>query len=223
MGCARFPLAGVVLFVTAITQAPAVAGTATVQAPAEDSLVYNREPDTNFGSIGTVTVHYYWQYSYPPRYRRVFCRWHLPTLPSGAVIKRAEAKFLTRNMSLWPYYNTPKVQCRRVTEAWQESTITWNNQPSRSGVESTTKMEWEKTWYIFDVTDMVAYWYANPQTNFGLGLNVEFDLDDPYSDYWATYYSREESTVDYRPKLVIEYSEVAVDPCSLGRVKAAYR
>ena len=187
MGHARFVIVGFVLTLSVVTPAPAAAATVTVEAPAADSHVYNQDPDGNYGSVGTVTVQYYWQYSYPSRYRRVFCRWDLPALPPGAVVTRAEAKFLTRNMSLWPYYNTPDVQCRRVTEAWQENAITWNNQPSRGDVESTTRMEWEKTWYIFDVTGMVKDWYANPQTNFGLALNVQFDLDDPYSDYWATY------------------------------------
>jgi hypothetical protein len=215
---------GIILSVSLLSLTASVgAETVTVEAPAEDAAVYNREPDTNFGSIGTVTVHYYWQYSYPPRYRRTYCRWDLPSLPSGSTIVRAEAKFLTRNMSLHPYNRTPDIQCRPVTEAWQENTINWNNQPARGAVASTSRMEWEKTWYIFDVTSLTSDWYAGLMVNYGIGLNVEFDVDDPYSNYWATFYSREEANVDRRPKLVIEYSEVAVAPSSFGRVKALFR
>ena len=74
---------------------------------------------------------------------------------------------------------TNETWINRVTQAWDENVMTWNNQPTIatsvvgqdyvSIPQSTSPTQT----YILDITDMVTYWLANPADNFGLRFSLQ--------------------------------------------------
>ena len=58
---------------------------------------------------------------------------------------------------------------------WNEATVTWDNQPSYSTVPVITRSAEaadgdQRSWWSFDITDLVADWAASPDDNHGIVL-----------------------------------------------------
>jgi len=86
-----------------------------------------------------------------------------------------------------------------VVEAWDESEITWNNQPTVSELIAQLDMaEWSDI--VVDVTDYVQGVVDNTYPDYGLRLSMETD-NDGYSD-WCDYINSERSPP---PQIEIHY------------------
>ena len=107
---------------------------------------------------------------------RTFLKFNtLPKLEKGAVITDAR-------LNLYQYQFSAddgkgfRVSAHEVTGAWDQRTLTWNNQPSFKTealdyltLENTNKMAVPKT---FDVTKLIRGWYNNPSSNHGIALKA---------------------------------------------------
>ncbi len=156
--------------------------------------------DTNFGNetfmiIGAAapTWHSYLQFD-------------LSSIPSGVVIESAELSVNVSNVN--GVSNT--ITIHKITSAWGEDTITYNNQPSSSASYGTATVSMIG-WTAFDVTEIIAD--SIDLNDYGIALKY-------YShsgEYPFTFYSSEEANSVYHPKLTITYSGGApASTCSDG-------
>jgi hypothetical protein len=83
---------------------------------------------------------------------------------------------------------------RRVTDAWGETTATWENRP---GVEDTPITSFVQSgvdeWISFDVSDLVREWLEDQSINFGVQLSqrdvVELEVPGMRDRYFASLYA----------------------------------
>ena len=61
-------------------------------------------------------------------------------------------------------------ELHRVTEAWSETTVTWETQPEVAGPFTSAMQDGVNQWVSFDVTALVRDWLSDPGTNFGIEL-----------------------------------------------------
>jgi hypothetical protein len=96
-----------------------------------------------------------------------------------------------------------------VSSNWQDSSLTWNNQPSVSTSnrillpQSTSSMQ---DYPNIDVTNLVRFWISNPSTNFGLSIMLQTEVRYRSLDFASSYCT--DSTK--RPKLDIYLTLVGV-------------
>ena len=116
----------------------------------------------------------------------------LPSLNSGDVVVSARL-YLTR-------YSTndgdtgKEIDAYKMLGDWSENEITWNGYKALNGGNpADTKIEAfalspEKSEYnVFDVTNLVKYWYRNPSKNFGIVLKAKDNRY--YTEYASSRYS----------------------------------
>jgi uncharacterized repeat protein (TIGR01451 family) len=130
-----------------------------------------------------------------------FVEFDMTELPADARIESAELE-LYFNGNYENGENT--VEVGRVDAAWDELTLTWNNQPSISWSGSSSvvgDVEGDVSW---NVTDIVQSWQSGNAENHGFGLRSP---EPGGKQYW----SREKADETLRPRLVITYS-VPVPP-----------
>ncbi len=132
-------------------------------------------------------------------YDNIFVGFDLAELPANAVIDSAE---LHLNVSI--FGGAPlDVELARVNGPWDESTITWNNQPTVTlgGPVATISATGDLTW---PVTSLVQDWQAGTQPNYG------FMLRGTNSSGAAVIADSKESTYGsgtiIPPTLVVHYS-----------------
>jgi PKD repeat protein len=93
-----------------------------------------------------------------------------------------------------------------VTEPWDESTITWINQPEVSDAIHLvlhTSSYPEENYLNLDVTDMIRAMYQEPEYYFGFCLQLQIEW--PYRS--MTFISSNFSEPELRPKLMIVYKQ----------------
>ncbi|MCP4180212.1 MAG: DNRLRE domain-containing protein [bacterium] len=90
----------------------------------------------------------------------------------------------------------------KITESWQESSVTWNNQPTTSNVDiiNIPKSKSEEQSYLnIDVTGLVQDMINNPSDNHGFMLK----LDEEFPYKLVIFGSSNYSDASKRPKLVV--------------------
>jgi hypothetical protein len=94
---------------------------------------------------------------------------------------------------------------QRVAAAWEESTVTWNNQPATdtAGQVILAKSDSAKQNYVVDVGALVAAMVAEPSKNHGFMLRSLSET--PYNN--LGFASGDNADTTLRPKLTIEYEE----------------
>lgn len=96
-------------------------------------------------------------------------------------------------------------ELRMVTSAWNESTVTWDTQPTASGsVTDSITVPTSSQCMTFDVTSDVQAWVDDDTTNHGWRLNDQDEGVGPSSD--AKYGTREQVNAAERPSLQISYT-----------------
>ncbi len=173
-------------------------------------------PDSNFGNKATTKVG-----AEASAISRSFHRFDLSALPEGAEIESAT---LLMNTST-ALADTPfDVEVYSVMEKWEQSTLTWNNQPSAVPTASVTSLDPAGIKFTWDVTGLVKDW-ANGPANRGLSLRAV--VEGSGADRTMEFHSRgilfgvtlEQSvappkiSVVYSPKpeVTIDYGEPSVD------------
>jgi hypothetical protein len=134
--------------------------------------------------------------------RRTYIKFDLSTVPANAVVVDADLKLY--------HYGGPgtddfTIGLYKVTSAWDESTITWNLQPTCSvDAETTSDITIGAiTWESWDIDTLVHTWLDGSITNYGVMLK---DTDEASVNSIA-YFRTSDYLVDptKRPELVIDY------------------
>lgn len=70
--------------------------------------------------------------------------------------------------------NECNIMVYRVTSTWDESTLTWTNQPSSAYVKTVHNNNHGQTgWLTVDITELMNYWISNPAENYGIKLHIQ--------------------------------------------------
>lgn len=83
---------------------------------------------------------------------------------------------------------------RRVTEDWDEQTVTWDSRPDVAADPAASVVQTGVgTWVTFDVTDLVKLWLDDPSSNFGVQISqrevVDFAVPGARDRYVASLYA----------------------------------
>ena len=140
-------------------------GTYNLQIEA-DAYVYEETASTNYGSSVDLIAGRGTEFGY---INRTYLKFDQSPLPADAEVLSASLYIYMHSATSSSY----RLQVRKVTVGWEESTLNWNNQP---GAESTVYLSDENVtneseWKVFDVTDAVQDWVEG-QTNEGLVLKA---------------------------------------------------
>lgn len=112
----------------------------------------------------------------------------------------------------------------RITEAWGETTLNWNNQPLHAPLEAAyfSGLDWQGAylnWHaIAGLGGLVQYWIDHPDENFGLVIQ-------PSSSFYGypSIWSSDGTDASLRPRLVINGGLVSGEISTWGGVKQLFR
>ena len=171
-------------------------------AAGKDAMVnqLSPNPDTNYGSETYLKTG-----GDPGETLRTYIQFNLNPLPSTAVITSA-------GLSLWYYDIFPSAEERqlvayKVTSSWNESLITWNNQPNFSTTvvdTETVPASATNSFITWDVTNLVKSWASGTVTNCGVMLS-----DSTGGEGFKVFYSSDWGNASQRPELTITYWDPA--------------
>ncbi len=92
----------------------------------------------------------------------------------------------------------------RVTQAWGETTVTWETQPTVDGPFTSALQDGVNQWVSFDVTALVKDWLSDPTMNFGVELlQPDIVLADSGKPIASLYASSAAANTAQRPFLEI--------------------
>jgi hypothetical protein len=167
--------------------------------PAEgiDSGVESQFPNDTYGNFSYCDVG-----NNATTIRRTYIKFDLSTVPANAVVVYADLKLY--------HYGGPgtddfTIGLYNVTSAWDESTITWNLQPTYSvDAETTSDITISATtWGSWDIDTLVQTWLDGSITNYGVVLK---DTDEVLINSIAWFRTSDYATdINKRPKLEIGY------------------
>ncbi len=120
----------------------------------------------------------------------------------------ADAVIIHGNLMLFQNYSsgTFDTGAYKVTSNWEESSITWNNQPnSSSEVEGAAYININKnyTWSTWEIDDLVKGWWNGSISNNGILVKA---VDESSNSKYVYFNSSDDiADVTKHPKLVITY------------------
>jgi len=140
-----------------------------------DSYVWESNPNTNYGSDTSM-----YTYSTSTICRRSLVMCNLSTLVSinNATITNAFLRvFCNGQMEAGGYPNTHFNFAHRITQMWNQSAVTWNNQPNHDATETDViQVLGAYSWAIWDVTSDVQSFVNSTNINYGWKILANEDL-----------------------------------------------
>ena len=152
--------------------------------------------NVNYGSATNFRFNYYSSYN-----SEVLLQFDLSALPIGTLNSANLA--ITTGSTTGTVTMTYRVG--KLTSAWNESTVTWNNKPARTGNYASTNVPINgvATW---NVTSLVDEWLTGVSTNYGLSLyRASSTSNSSNSNWYRLGYSSDFATAGSRPKLALTY------------------
>lgn len=177
--------------------APAAFGQA-FQNPAADTRLEEAQPATNFGSATELKVR-----NLSGNHIRSLFKYDLSAIPPGANVTRAEVRLRVTTADT----SGDPVNVYRVTDAWTESTATWNNTGSDFDAATIygSFVPDSTGWVWVDIMPLVQSWVCGHFANEG------FMLVATSGGVESTYSSREWGNQGHRPRLYVQSS--GTNPC----------
>lgn len=172
----------------------------------KDALIASLWPDNNYGTHQDF-IACAWTNQSNPSNLRALIDFDLATIPAGATI-------LSANLELF-HYTSPfnighsnmsgPANCwlERITQPWSESSVTWNNQPATTGINSLnvpapTLMNQN---YSLNVTQLVQDILNNPGSSYGMMLRLQNE-----SAYRSLLFASSDAPNSaFHPRLTVEY------------------
>jgi hypothetical protein len=165
----------------------------------KDAYVYEYTPDTNAGAEAGMAV----GGDGSARRNRIYIQFSLNSIPSTVVIE---------NATIGLYYVTSDaaavqgpVGVYKVTSIWNESTITWNSQPTfdATAIDSVLVPASKILSFLsWDVTSLVSSWRDLSTSNYGMVL---MDADESTNERWKSFLSSDSADAGTYPNLTITY------------------
>ncbi len=182
----------------------------------QDATVISFQPNTNYkydGDLCSVAWTAGGEYIC-----RSFFRFYLTGISPGTNIDSARLSLFGNPSPLHSpghsnYSGSDVSYLKKITSYWNDSTVTWNNQPSSTALnevtlpQSTSSMQ---DYLNIDVTTLVRDMINNPAANFGLVLQLA--NESPYRS--MNFGSSDCTDSTKRPKLVIYFPPLGITPIS---------
>jgi len=204
-----------VIVTAAAAALPVFADTLVLQpgADGKDAMVNVMEPAVNFGNYAYLMVNFG-----PATEVRGLVEFDGLGVLSGATINAASFDLWIDRANSTDY----DFGVYRLTESWEEATVTWQNQPAHAAAAyATIKVSGAVGGpYTWDVKTLLQEWADGTYVNYGLLLRR---VDMNYPSNWPYFCSSDHSNGSYHPRLTVDYTVPAVAPTSMGRVKALFR
>lgn len=138
---------------------------------------------------------------------RIFAGFDNPNLPAGSSITDARAYFYQYVAQAGSAY--PARACR-VTQQWDQATLTWNNQPPVADCLGYVSVGTDLGWKSWSVPSYAQAWQNGSLTNYGIRLDTQNEYAAGGIYYSSNCWSQC-SNGAYQPYMVIDYL-VAPDP-----------
>lgn len=107
----------------------------------QDAVVWSNNPDFNHGDVESNTI-YTWTNNGILGNKRSFLQFDLSSVPENSVVKSAGLSLFYNPTDPYEGFDdhqgTNDLLIQRVLSAWEESTITWNNQPAATDSNEVT-------------------------------------------------------------------------------------
>ncbi len=159
---------------------------------------------------------YTWTYNGIKTTKRALIEFDLSTFSSDMNLLKA---------SLSLYYNPDdpyesveehsgenEIFIERVSDAWEENTVLWNNQPSTTSenrIEFSKSKNARQNYLDIDVTQLVQNMLDDPENSHGFMVKMQNE-EDPYRMIILATSDHPESS--YHPKLVLEFKKTIAIP-----------
>jgi len=206
-------LTTLILLVT-ISIKPLTADITTFQPDAtsgKDAWFGKLNPDNNYGNDTSLVIEntYSSGQTYPARSVIYF---KISSIPQNSNITAATLKMWCSWINFQSSETQGQVTVRALVQSFDESTVTWNNQPAydtgniQDYVNVSGQFVSDPGWHKWEIkNNLVQNWVNNPSQNYGLLLKFT-DEDIPDGDNVVNYYSSDYTiNPGRRPKLVIYY------------------
>jgi hypothetical protein len=182
-------------------------------AEGKDAMVSIMEPTVNYGNYRYLMVNFG-----PATEVRALVAFEGLSAISGATINSAYFDLWIDTANSTDY----DFGVYRVTASWEESSVTWQNQPAFVAEPyATIKVSGAAGGpYTWDVKTLVQEWAAGTYVNYGLLLKR---VDMQYPTNWPYFCSSDNTNSSYHPRLRVDYVPPAVAPTSFGKVKAVFK
>jgi len=176
--------------------------TYTASSPTKDAFIHEGNPNTNYGTDVDLEVQ-----SYSTRAIRLLVEFDISSIPQNAYITSATLKLYYYACTAG-FDSSRTYRVQRITSSWEETIVTWNNQPSVSSeyVDCTIDNN-PPYWWNVTVTSIA-------QLNDTLGFRIMDTVEDSTDQKSAWFRSKEYDSYD--PKLEITYIYVP----SIGEFQA---
>ena len=152
----------------------------------------SEQPNNNILECGYGTVNHQ---------QRIYIQYvDIPELTSSDVVVEAHVQLIkaqTSNLS------APVVEVHKVLNEWDQSTITWENQPAIDPLVEDFKVTKYSGYYKWEITDLVRDWYTSGNTGMVLQMSTD-GAENPTAD-WQQFYSSEYAWDVNRPYLQITF------------------
>ena len=161
-----------------------------------DAWVEQSAPGSNKGTDSTLKV----TSKSANQNTRALVRFGMPaSIPAGCVVQSATLQMFSNGA-----VNGRTLRAVRLTAAWNETTVTWSNQPGSTGTPATTTSG--TGWRTWNVTSQVQAAY---DTNQLYGFLIR-DANEGQGSNEQQFHSREKSTE--QPVLVLRFGPAAPPP-----------
>ncbi len=170
----------------------------------KDARIFDFEPNENFGNQTWIRTAAHTNDGTPTKHRSLI-DFDLSSIPSGATVTSAYLS-VYQNDAIEPNFDdrAKEFEILRITESWNEQTVTWNNQPATTDVNKVVvqdNMNSPEDYPDMDVTELIKDMVANPNRGHGFMLQLTSEIN--YQNLW--FGSSETADASVRPKLVIDY------------------
>ena len=176
----------------------------------KDATITTQVPTANYGihpDLGGIT----WSCQSLLCNGRGLIEYDLSFIPAGSVINSATLYLYANNNSLNGYPGQPTYgsdnagYLRRITQSWDENTVTWNNQPLTTAVNQVLIPQSTSTSqdYVLNVTALTQDIIDNPTSGYGFML-MEANETNFYNS--QLFCSSDIADTNLAPALVVNYT-----------------
>lgn len=170
----------------------------------KDAVIESITPDKNFGNASYCTV-FSWTSGGLLNNARALIEFDLSAILPQTQIDSARLTFFwTSYDNLIDDTGENDFKIYKITQAWDENSVTWNNQPLVSDLKAVPvpkSYSTNQSYSAIDVTDLVQDMINNPAENHGFMLKLNKEI--PYK--LVILASSDNADASLRPKLVIYY------------------